>query len=213
MSPKLEYFIYTCILLNTLILAISWYDEPHSVSLTMEILNGFFTVVFTIECVIKILGLGKLYFKESWNIFDFVIVLGTIVIFFISRFQNLGIGNQTTVLRAFRVGRMFRLLKRNKSLNIIFETFIVTLPALANVGCLLLLFLYIYSILGMNLFSTIKHSYELDSYANFENVPNAMLTLVRISTGENWHNILLGIINEKGITNECVENPSYEDYK
>ena len=49
-----------------------------------------------------------------------------------------------------------RLFKRNKSLQIIFETFIITTPHLANIGSLMMLFLYMYSVLGVQMFSYIK---------------------------------------------------------
>ena len=68
-------------------------------------------------------------------------------------FQN---GSTATVLRAFRLGRVLKLVKKAKSLLVVFSTFIVTLPSLANIGALLLLFIYIYTVLGMNLLSEIK---------------------------------------------------------
>jgi hypothetical protein len=61
----------------------------------------------------------------------------------------------TSVVRTFRVGRILRLLNKAKSLKIIFNTIVITLPALANVGGLLFLLLYLYSILGIYLFATV----------------------------------------------------------
>lgn len=54
-----------------------------------------------------------------------------------------------------------------------------SLPALANVGGVMLLFFFIYAIIGMNLFGSIKHGDFLNRQANFENFPNAMLVLMR----------------------------------
>ena len=55
-----------------------------------------------------------------------------------------------TIIRAFRILRIVRLLKRGgKSLNLIFNTFVITMQQLANIGGLLLLFMYIYAIIGM----------------------------------------------------------------
>ncbi len=51
---------------------------------------------------------------------------------------------------------MFKLFKRQKNLKVIFNTFIATLPALANVGSLLMLFVFIYSILGVFMFAQVK---------------------------------------------------------
>ena len=73
----------------------------------------------------------------------------------------------TTAIRAIRIARIFKLFRKQKSLRIIFETFIVTLPALMNVGGLLLLLIYIYAVLGMNLFATIKLTVPFNPNLNF----------------------------------------------
>jgi hypothetical protein len=119
-SVWMDYFIYTCIMTNTFVLAFSWYDQPNWVSVMTEVLNYIFCAIFTVEAAIKIGGLGKMYFKSSWNVFDFIIVVGTYIGIVMKIAVGVNLGPQTTVIRAFRVGRMFRLLKRNKSLKIIF---------------------------------------------------------------------------------------------
>jgi len=162
-----EYFIMGCIIANTIVLATTWYDEPGEVEIITEILNYIFAAIFTIEAIIKLIGFGKSYFKDGWNIFDLIIVFGTLVGIVIGYFTTVAVGAQTTIIRSFRIGRMFRLFKRNKSLKIIFQTFIVTLPAIANVGSLLILFLYIYSIMGVFLFAEVKVSDPLGDHVNF----------------------------------------------
>jgi hypothetical protein len=91
-SKVLEYLIYTCILLNTTVLALSWYGQPRVVTKTTEGINFFFSAIFTVECVIKILGLGKHYFKDGWNIFDFIIVIGTGIAIMVGVLINVDIG-------------------------------------------------------------------------------------------------------------------------
>jgi hypothetical protein len=54
-----------------------------------------------------------------------------------------------TILRSFRILRVARLIKRAKSLHLIFSTFVISLPGMANIGGLLLLLLYLYSIIGV----------------------------------------------------------------
>lgn len=71
-------------------------------------------------------------------------------------------------------------------MKLIFQTFIAALPAMANIGSLLLLFIFIFSILGVYMFADVKLNGALNSDANFQNVGNAFLTLIRISTGEKW---------------------------
>ena len=123
----------------------------------VEVINYVFAGIFTVEAIIKLFGLGfKTYFSDKWNIFDFVVVIGTIISICITVMTSVTLGPAATFIRAFRITRIIRLIKRARRLHVIFETFIVSIPALTNVGGLLLLFLYIYSILGVFLFSTVK---------------------------------------------------------
>ena len=59
-------------------------------------------------------------------------------------------------MRVFRIGRVLRLIKMSKSLRIMFNSIIVSIPALANIGALLFLILFFFSILGMGLFAYVK---------------------------------------------------------
>lgn len=97
-------------------------------------------------------------------------------------------------------------------MKIIFQTFLVTLPALANVGSLLLLLLYIYSILGMFLFADVKLNYPLDDNLNFNNIGYSFLTMIRVSTGENWHEIMHAVSRSKNSLYLCIEDSKYQDF-
>jgi hypothetical protein len=66
----------------------------------------------------------------------------------------------------------------------------VILPSLLNVGALLLLFLYIYAIVGNNMFATVKFDDSIFENENFQNIWNAALTLFIMSTGENFDGIM-----------------------
>ena len=102
-------------------------------------MNYLFTSIFVFEASVKILAYGKIYFHDGWNIFDFIVAIGTTISIFLSSFTSLNLGGATSIVRAFRVTRIIRLIKKAQSLRLIFITFIVTLPALINVGALLLL--------------------------------------------------------------------------
>ena len=78
-SSKFELFILWCIILNTVVLGINWYSQPAYVDTILSVLNYFFALIFTLEAILKMMGLGlKGYFRDTGNIFDFVIVLTTI---------------------------------------------------------------------------------------------------------------------------------------
>jgi len=92
---------------------------------------------------------------DGWNIFDFVIVIAGWT-GFITEKAGLNIGAFTTVIRSFRIMRVFKIIKKYKNLRILFMTFISALPKLSNVVLLLSLFLLLYAVLGVFLFAEVK---------------------------------------------------------
>lgn len=106
----------TCIILNTLILAITWYGESDIVSVTTEYINYFFALIFTVEAILKISALGFKYFNEYWNCFDFFVVIGTIISTIVTALTSVNIGAATTFIRVFKISRIARLIRRAKRL-------------------------------------------------------------------------------------------------
>ena len=83
-----------------------------------------------------------------------------------------------------------------KRLLVISQTLIDSAPVLANFGLLLLLFLFMFAVLGMHNFAKIDLQdvpgldREMGYHSNFQNFPNSFFTLFRCSTGENWNSIM-----------------------
>lgn len=116
----------------------------------------------------KIIALGfKRYFSDNGNIFDFVIVLISIGSSIASIAMDFDFGASTTFIRALRIQKILKYVKKAKQLKMMFDTLSVTLSALANIGGLLLLFLYIFSVLGVFLFADVKLQSNMNVYANF----------------------------------------------
>ena len=70
-------------------------------------------LIFTLEAIIKIIAMKKLYFKDPWNIFDFTIVISTLVVLILKALHvNIPFGNGPLILRALRIGRILRLIKQ-----------------------------------------------------------------------------------------------------
>lgn len=134
---------------------------------TLEIMNFVFSSVFIAEFCIKFIGYGDRYFKDSWNVFDMIIVVFTIIGIIVQQSSDFELGPQTTIIRSFRIARVFYLFKRNKALKGTFITFLLSLPALVNIGSLILLIVFIYSVLAVYLFAQVKLNGELDAHANF----------------------------------------------
>ena len=87
----------------------------------MNIINYVFMIIFTLEAVIKIYALRCDYFSDGWNIFDFTVVVMTLVILVLTLAELVeDLASIGMVLRTLRIGRMLRLIKRAQTLQITF---------------------------------------------------------------------------------------------
>lgn len=133
----------------------------------LEYINYGFAAIFTIEFLIKYIGFGNRYFRDTWNIFDTVIVVLTLFSIILDQSNTLNLGPQTTIIRSFRIARVFYMFKRNRALKSTFMTFIVTIPSMINIGSMIGLLVLMYSVLGVYLFSEVKLNGVLDDNINF----------------------------------------------
>ncbi|KRX85153.1 Voltage-dependent L-type calcium channel subunit alpha-1F [Trichinella sp. T6] len=79
-SQPFEYAIFIIIILNTLILGMKHYKSSAAFDEALDVLNLFFTTVFALEFICKLFALTfKNYFGDAWNVFDFIIVLGSFI--------------------------------------------------------------------------------------------------------------------------------------
>lgn len=172
----------------------------------MEWVNIGFTVVYTIEMILKVIAFKSNYFQDGWNNFDFLIVIFA-WIGGISKYGfNINVGPLTTVVRAFRILRVLKLIRKARSLQKILNTFLLAIPELANVGALLFLFLFLFAVLGVFLFSEVNLQTHLNSHANFQHFGVALLTLFRITTGEGWQDIMYDSARQRDILFQCIES-------
>lgn len=96
-----------------LTMGIEHYDQPHAVFFVLEVSNAFFTTVFGLEAIVKIVGLRYHYFTVPWNVFDFLLVLASIFGILMEDIMiDLPISpTLLRVVRVFRIGRILRLIK------------------------------------------------------------------------------------------------------
>ena len=115
--PCFEIFIFVCICLNTLVMSLVWYGMDENTIQFFEGTNYAFTAIYTAEAFIKIVATGRDYFKDSWCVFDFIIVITAwLGIFFVQVF-DFDLGPISTIFRAFRVARILKLIKSAKNLH------------------------------------------------------------------------------------------------
>jgi len=111
-SKAFEVFILTCIGLNTIALAVTWYSQPVFVDDILDYINYSFAIIFTLECILKLFALGfRAFFRDSGNAFDFGIVVTSIVSTSVSLMIKADFGASTTFIRAMRMSRIFKYIK------------------------------------------------------------------------------------------------------
>ena len=115
-----------------------------------------------------------------------VIVFITIFGILMNSTNNSSAGPQTTIIRSFRIVRIFFFFKSNRSLKNTMMTFMLSFPAMFNIGMLLVLINLIFSILGVYLFAEVMPNNELNEYTHFRTFSSSFITLIRIVTGEKW---------------------------
>lgn len=210
--PWFDFFIMGCIVGNTLVLCIMWYGQEKSVDKVTDAINYVFMAIFTVEAAIKLTAMRGNYFKESWNIFDFTVVSITFVILIVG-FLNLGdFAIQSTILRSMRIGRLLRVMRFAKKLQIIFKTLTEAAPSMGSLGMLMLLVMFMYAIIGMKLFgfANVTEQSTVHYHCNFSGFFKAFLLLMRSATGEAWDSIMLDMARQKSILFQCEENQDYE---
>ncbi|XP_077370619.1 sodium channel protein type 2 subunit alpha-like isoform X1 [Festucalex cinctus] len=162
-------------------------------------INLVFIVLFTGECVLKMISLRHYYFTIGWNIFDFVVVILSIVGMFLSEVIEKYFVSPTLfrVIRLARIGRILRLIKGAKGIRTLLFALMMSLPALFNIGLLLFLVMFIYAIFGMSNFAYVKRESGIDDLFNFETFGNSMICLFQITTSAGWDGLLAPILNKR----------------
>ncbi|KPP63620.1 hypothetical protein Z043_118101, partial [Scleropages formosus] len=206
-SPSFEYTVLAMIALNTVVLMMKYYSAPATYDTVLKHLNTAFTVLFSLECVLKILAFGFInYFRDTWNIFDFITVLGSITEIVVDRLL-------------FRAARLIKLLRQGYTIRILLWTFVQSFKALPYVCLLIAMLFFIYAIIGMQVskfsfqiwlkvFGNIKlsHTSHINQHNNFKTFFGALMLLFRSATGESWQEIMLSCLGGQ----DCEPDPSIE---
>ncbi|XP_046749983.1 sodium channel protein para isoform X14 [Diprion similis] len=202
-DKKFDMIIMLFIGLNMLTMTLDHYQQSKTFSDVLDYLNMIFIVIFTSECLMKIFALRYHYFKEPWNLFDFVVVILSILGLVLSDIIEKYFVSPTLlrVVRVAKVGRVLRLVKGAKGIRTLLFALAMSLPALFNICLLLFLVMFIFAIFGMSFFMHVKDKSGLDDVYNFKTFTQSMILLFQMSTSAGWDGVLDGIINEE----DCQE--------
>ncbi len=173
-----ERFIIGVIILNGAVLGLETLPEINaSYGSTFVLINNVVIGVFVLEAAMKLTAVApqySRYFGNKWNLFDFSVVLLSLVP---------ATGQFATIARTARLLRVVRLISAVPELRLIVDTLVKSLPSMANVVMLMGVIFYIYAITGYHLF----HAHDPQHWAN---VGISLLTLFRIVTLEDWTDVM-----------------------
>nr|XP_033785401.1 voltage-dependent T-type calcium channel subunit alpha-1I isoform X2 [Geotrypetes seraphini] len=182
--------IMIAILVNTISMGIEHHEQPEELTNVLEISNIVFTSMFALEMILKLSAFGLFdYLRNPYNIFDGIIVI-------ISVWEIIGQNDGgLSVLRTFRLLRVLKLVRFMPALRRQLVVLMKTMDNVATFCMLLMLFIFIFSILGMHIFGC-KFSLKTDSgdtvpdRKNFDSLLWAIVTVFQILTQEDWNVVL-----------------------
>ncbi|MCI4380806.1 hypothetical protein PGIGA_G00244170 [Pangasianodon gigas] len=225
-SCYFEYLMFFLIILNTLCLGMQHCNQSDHITKLSDTLNVIFTVLFTIEMIVKLIAFkAKGYFGDPWNVFDFLIVVGSIVDVVLSQvdaalessgglyclhgcveanpMQAIAYEENArvsiTFFRLFRVLRLIKLLNRSEGIRNLLWTFIKSFQAFPHIALIIVMLFFIYAVIGMQVFGKIAlvDGTEINRNNHFQTFPQAILLLFRCVTGEGWPKVMLACMSGK----------------
>lgn len=156
-NPYFEGFIYHIIALNSLLLALDVPVLADSYQLkTIRFILLIISITFIIECVIKIIVMGFVfgensYLRDNWNRLDFIIVVFGIVSLVLENIGNAADVDFIRAFRALRALRPLRMVSKNEGIKTVVNALLHSIPSLLNVLLIIILFLLVFGILGVQL--------------------------------------------------------------
>jgi hypothetical protein len=168
---------------NILLMATEYFNQPDSVTQVHNVLDLLFVAIYTIEISLRFLAVSvNTFWQNHWNRFDTLIVIGGIL-----GASRIDLPFNVTILRVLRISRLFKVFGASNNFQILTRTLLYSLPALVNICALLFLVVFVFSVVGMNLFGEVEVDGEIfNTFQNFRHFGTSMLFLFRVITGEQW---------------------------
>lgn len=167
--------VISVIIASALYAGVSSYNEiiPADYIFLLQIFDYSITIFFTVEILIRIFAERSLinFFKDGWNVFDFLIVSISLI--------PIGGAESIFVARLLRIIRILRIITVVPAFRHIIDSLIKTIPRVGFIALLMFIFIYIWGAIGTLFFE------EIDP-ERWGNIGVAMLTLVQVATYDDW---------------------------
>ena len=175
-SPVFQWSVIAVIIISALLIGAKTHNLSESVVQLLGVLDNAITIFFLIEIIIRFLATPnkKQFFKSGWNIFDTIIVIGSLI--------PAG-GSGVLLARLLRVFRVLRLVSMVPELRLLINALIKAIPRMGYIALLMFVIFYIYAAIGSIIFHQINEVLWGD-------VSISMLTLFRVATFEDWTDVM-----------------------
>jgi voltage-gated sodium channel len=175
-SSYFQWTVITVIIVSALLVGAKTHNLPAQVLTVLSLLDLGVTIFFVLELTIRFFACPdkKSFFKSGWNIFDTLIVIGSLI--------PAG-GSGVLIARLLRVFRVLRLVSMVPELRLLINALLKAIPRMGYIALLMFVIFYIYAAVGSIIFSHINEELWGD-------VSISMLTLFRVSTFEDWTDVM-----------------------
>jgi len=169
-GPRFQNFIISLIVINAIILGMETSDEiMQRFGGFLKTVDGLILKVFVLEILLRLYVHRLRFFRQPWSVFDFAVVAIALV----------PASEAYAALRALRVLRALRLLSVVPTMRRVIEGLLSAIPGIASVTTIMLLFFYVFAVIGTHLYS--------ETYPEwFGTLGKTMFTLFQIMTLESW---------------------------
>jgi len=179
-NPLFQKIIIWVIVLNAITLGLETSDRvTRDFGGLLHVADRIMLAIFVAELACRLYAYGWRFFKDSWNVFDFLIV----------GISLLPATGPFSVLRALRVLRVLRLISAVPAMRRVVAGLLAAVPGMASIGALLGLIIYVAAVMGTKLFGDISPEY-------FGGLDTTLFTLFQTMTGEAWPDIARDVMAE-----------------
>ncbi len=160
---------------------VSSYDISPKYSAYLDLFDYAITLFFVIEILIRMISERSFvkFFKDGWNIFDFLIV--TISLIPINNVESV------FVARLLRIIRVLRIITVVPAFRHIIDSLVKSIPRVGFIALLMFIFMYVWGAIGTMFFGTVDPE-------NWGNIGLALITLVQVATYDDWAAIMGNVI-------------------
>ncbi|XP_006153638.1 sodium channel protein type 7 subunit alpha [Tupaia chinensis] len=189
--------VLTC--LQALSIMIQYDEQSPRMDTAVFWIDCIFVMLYTVECVLKLISFHCYYFTIGWNIFDFMVVIFSITGLFLPMTVGYYLVPPSLVqlILLTRIIHILRLGRGPKVFHRLMLPLMLSLPALLNIGLLIFLVMFIYAIFGMYNFAYVKKEAGINDVSNFETFGSSMLCLFQVTIFAGWDGMLDAIFNSK----------------